>query len=78
MQSAAEACFKAIATYFSGNLSGKKAQVLGGQGNNGGDGAALALELSRSGRLGATDEPHPRHGHVGPHRHGSGIFGTIF
>ena len=49
MQAAAEACFKAIASHFSGSLAGKKAQVLCGQGNNGGDGAALALELCRAG-----------------------------
>jgi ADP-dependent NAD(P)H-hydrate dehydratase / NAD(P)H-hydrate epimerase len=49
MQAAAEACLQAIARYFAGNLTGKKAQILCGQGNNGGDGAALALELSRAG-----------------------------
>lgn len=49
MQAAAEACFNAIAAHFSGSLAGKKAQVLCGQGNNGGDGAALALELCRAG-----------------------------
>jgi hydroxyethylthiazole kinase-like uncharacterized protein yjeF len=49
MQAAAEACFQAIASHFAGNLAGKKAQVLCGRGNNGGDGAALAMELSRAG-----------------------------
>jgi len=49
MQAAAEACFQAIAIHFAGNLVGKKAQVLCGRGNNGGDGAALAMELSRAG-----------------------------
>lgn len=49
MQAAAEACFNAIATHFSGDLAARKAQVLCGQGNNGGDGAALALELCRAG-----------------------------
>ncbi|MGZ9214588.1 MAG: NAD(P)H-hydrate dehydratase, partial [Candidatus Binatia bacterium] len=49
MQAAAEACFQAIASHFAGDLAGKKAQVLCGQGNNGGDGAALALELCRAG-----------------------------
>ncbi|MGH9928822.1 MAG: NAD(P)H-hydrate dehydratase [Pyrinomonadaceae bacterium] len=49
MQAAAEACFQAIATHFAGNLAGKKALVLCGRGNNGGDGAALAIELSRAG-----------------------------
>ncbi|MEP6569943.1 MAG: NAD(P)H-hydrate dehydratase [Acidobacteriota bacterium] len=48
MQAAAEACFRAIETHFTGNLTGKKAQILCGRGNNGGDGAALALELYRS------------------------------
>lgn len=49
MQAAAEACLRAVDTHFRGNLSGKKAQILCGPGNNGGDGAALALELSRLG-----------------------------
>jgi NAD(P)H-hydrate epimerase len=49
MQAAAEACFNSILAHFSGCLEGKKAQVLCGQGSNGGDGAALALQLSRAG-----------------------------
>ena len=49
MQAAAQACFQAIASHFAGKLSGKRAQVLCGRGNNGGDGAALAMELSRAG-----------------------------
>ncbi len=51
MQAAAEACLQAIANYFSENLAGKKVQILCGQGNNGGDGAALAQELSRCGAI---------------------------
>lgn len=49
MQAAAEACLRAIETHFCGNLAGKRAQILCGQGNNGGDGAALGRELSRVG-----------------------------
>jgi NAD(P)H-hydrate epimerase len=49
MQAAAHACFKAIATHFSDNPSGKRAQILCGPGNNGGDGAGLAVELARAG-----------------------------
>jgi len=49
MQAAAEACLRAIDGHFCGNLTGKKAQILCGPGNNGGDGAALAQELSRLG-----------------------------
>src|SRR4030095_6004577 len=49
MQAAAEACFEPIAAHFGGNLAGKSAQVLCGRGNNGGDGAVLAMELSRAG-----------------------------
>ena len=49
MQAAAEACFRAVANHFVGELADKKALVLCGRGNNGGDGAALALELHRAG-----------------------------
>ena len=49
MQAAAEACFQAVAVHFAGDLRGKKVQILCGPGNNGGDGAALALELCRAG-----------------------------
>jgi hydroxyethylthiazole kinase-like uncharacterized protein yjeF len=49
MQSAAEACFQEISNCFSGNLATKKVQVLCGPGHNGGDGAALAQQLSRVG-----------------------------
>lgn len=49
MHAAAEACFKAIATHFASNLAGMKAQIFCGRGNNGGDGAALAIELCRAG-----------------------------
>ena len=49
MQAAAEACFNAINDHFGNSLAGRKAQILCGQGNNGGDGAALALELCRAG-----------------------------
>ncbi|MEK6278794.1 MAG: NAD(P)H-hydrate dehydratase [Acidobacteriota bacterium] len=49
MQNAAKACFQEIKSFFSGNLARKKALVLCGQGNNGGDGAALAQELCHVG-----------------------------
>ena len=48
MQNAARACFQEITNSFSGNLAGKKALILCGPGNNGGDGAALALELANA------------------------------
>lgn len=48
MQNAAAACFLEIKKYFSGNLADKKALILCGPGNNGGDGAALAQELLRA------------------------------
>lgn len=49
MSAAGLACFEQISSYFEDNLAGRKALILCGQGNNGGDGAALALELSRAG-----------------------------
>jgi ADP-dependent NAD(P)H-hydrate dehydratase / NAD(P)H-hydrate epimerase len=49
MRNAAAACFLEIKKCFSENLAGKKALILCGQGNNGGDGAALAQEFLRAG-----------------------------
>lgn len=49
MEAAASATFRAIETHFSGNLADKKARVLCGPGNNGGDGAAVARALARVG-----------------------------
>ena len=49
MQAAADACFAAISDHFAAELSGKRAQVLCGPGNNGGDGAALAIALCGAG-----------------------------
>jgi NAD(P)H-hydrate epimerase len=49
MQAAAEACFEAISSHFTNNLTGKKALILCGPGNNGGDGAALSMELHHAG-----------------------------
>jgi NAD(P)H-hydrate epimerase len=48
MESASSACLDAIQARFDG-LTGKKALILCGKGNNGGDGAALARGLSRAG-----------------------------
>ena len=45
MESASAACLKAIRDRFRGGLAGKKALVLCGKGNNGGDGAGLARLL---------------------------------
>ena len=42
MEAAANACFRAVQAKFNGDLANKKALVLCGKGNNGGDGAALA------------------------------------
>ena len=49
MEAAASATFRAIESQFSGNLADKKARVLCGPGNNGGDGAAVARALARTG-----------------------------
>ena len=49
MEAAANATFLAIESQFSGNLADKKARVLCGPGNNGGDGAAVARALARVG-----------------------------
>jgi NAD(P)H-hydrate epimerase len=48
MESASAACLEAIRTRFNGDLGGKRALVLCGKGNNGGDGAALARGLCRA------------------------------
>ncbi|HEY2964478.1 MAG TPA: NAD(P)H-hydrate dehydratase [Pyrinomonadaceae bacterium] len=48
MESASAACLEAIRTRFNGDLAGKRALVLCGKGNNGGDGAALARGLCRA------------------------------
>ena len=48
MESASAACLEAIRQRFNGDLSGKRALVLCGKGNNGGDGAALARGLCRA------------------------------
>lgn len=49
MQAAAEACFRVIKEHFSDQLTGLRALILCGRGNNGGDGAALAQRLSGAG-----------------------------
>lgn len=49
MESASAACLEAIRARFNGELAGRRAHVLCGKGNNGGDGAALARGLCRAG-----------------------------
>ena len=49
MEAAAEATLRAISSHFRDELAGKKALILCGPGNNGGDGAALARALGRLG-----------------------------
>jgi hydroxyethylthiazole kinase-like uncharacterized protein yjeF len=48
MESASAACLEAIRKRFRGKLASKRALVLCGKGNNGGDGAALARGLCRA------------------------------
>jgi ADP-dependent NAD(P)H-hydrate dehydratase / NAD(P)H-hydrate epimerase len=49
MEAAATATLRSISAHFSETLDGKKARILCGRGNNGGDGAALARALCRVG-----------------------------
>jgi len=49
MEAAASATLKSISSQFQENLQGKRALILCGRGNNGGDGAALARGLARAG-----------------------------
>lgn len=49
MEAASAACMEAIRARLGGELANKKARILCGKGNNGGDGAALARALSRAG-----------------------------
>ena len=49
MEAASAACMEAIRARLDSNLASKKALILCGKGNNGGDGAALARALSRTG-----------------------------
>ncbi|CAN5679100.1 bifunctional ADP-dependent NAD(P)H-hydrate dehydratase/NAD(P)H-hydrate epimerase [soil metagenome] len=51
MEAAAEAVARAITSRFSGDLVGKKACILCGPGNNGGDGAGVGRALARVGVL---------------------------
>lgn len=49
MEAASGACMEAIRKRFNDDLAGRKALILCGKGNNGGDGAALARSMSRTG-----------------------------
>src|SRR5204862_109490 len=49
MEAASAACLDAVRTRLDGDLTGKRALILCGKGNNGGDGAALARAMTRAG-----------------------------
>src|SRR5215203_2395277 len=49
MEAASAACMDAISARLNGHVAGKRALILCGKGNNGGDGAALARAMSREG-----------------------------
>ena len=49
MEAASSACMAAIRTRLNADLADRKALILCGKGNNGGDGAALARSMSRAG-----------------------------
>lgn len=49
MEAASAACMEAIRTRLNSHLADRKALILCGKGNNGGDGAALARAMSREG-----------------------------
>ncbi|HEY4423339.1 MAG TPA: NAD(P)H-hydrate dehydratase [Pyrinomonadaceae bacterium] len=49
MEAASSACMEAIRTRLDADLADRKALILCGKGNNGGDGAALARSMSRAG-----------------------------
>lgn len=49
MEAASGACMQAIRTRLNNDLADRKALILCGKGNNGGDGAALARAMSRAG-----------------------------
>ena len=49
MEAASAACMEAVRVRMDGEVAGKKALILCGKGNNGGDGAALARAMSREG-----------------------------